>query len=125
MHVLFNKILVTGIFPDMWGEAVISPLHKKGSRNNVKNYRAISLLCTIGKVFTKVINNRLMSWAEINKKLDDGQGAYRKQRSTVDHIFTLYGMTQKYLSRPRGRFYCAFVDFSRAFDCIIHTKSGP
>jgi hypothetical protein len=40
--------------------------------------------------------------------------------TTVDHIFTLYSVAQKYLSKRGGRFYCLFVDFSRAFDSIPH-----
>ena len=122
IHTLFNKILETSIFPDQWGEAIISPLYKKGSRNEERNYRAISLLCTLGKVFTKVLNNRLTTWAEMYHTLDEGQGAYRKGRGTSENIFNLYAMTEKYLCRKGGRFYCAFVDFSRAFDSIGHTK---
>ena len=54
-------------------------------------------------------------WSEIHGKLDEGQAAYRVGRSTTDHI-----LIQKYLSKRKGRFYCTFVDFSRAFDSIPH-----
>jgi hypothetical protein len=122
MHMLFNSILRTGQFPDMWCEAIITPLHKKGSRNEESNYRGISLLSCMGKIFTKVLNNRLMDWAELHNKLDEGQGAYRRHRSTCDNIFNLYAMTQKYLCKKGGRFYCEFIDFSQAFDSIPHQK---
>ena len=49
---LFNKILNIGIYPDQWSLAIISPLHKNGKRNNPTNYRGISLLCTVSKIFT-------------------------------------------------------------------------
>ena len=81
----------------------------------------LSLLCTISKIVTKILNCRLVSWAELNELLDDSQGAYRKGRSTVDHIFTLYAIIQKYIRKSRGRFYVAFVDFSRAFDSVPHS----
>ena len=68
------------------------------------------------------MNNRLSKWAEANHKLDECQAAYRKGRSTVDQIFTLHGIIQKYLSKKGGRFYCTFIDFSRAFDSIPHGK---
>ena len=118
---LFNIILQTGNFPSQWCEAIISPLHKKGSKRDPKNYRGISLLCVIGKLFTKVLNNRLVLWAERNNKIDDAQGAYRKGRSTIDHIFSLSAIIQKYLAKRGGRFYVAFVDFSAAFDSVPHS----
>ena len=117
---LFNVILNSGVYPDTWSHAIISPLFKKGSRSDVKNYRGISLLCCLGKNFTKILNNRLCMWSEIHGKLDEGQAAYRVGRSTTDHIFTLYALIQKYLSKRKGRFYCTFVAFSRAFDSIPH-----
>jgi len=117
---LLNLILTSGIYPDKWSCAIISPLFKKGSRSDPKNYRGISLLCCISKIFTKIINNRLVYWSDLHSKLDEGQAAYRVGRSTVDHIFTLYAMAQKYLSKRGGRFYCMFIDFSRAFDSIPH-----
>ena len=119
---LFNVILSTGNYPSTWSEAMISPLHKKGSINKASNYRGISLLCTLGKIFTKILNNRLTLWADANDIIDESQAAYRKGRSTVDHMFILFGITQKYLSKQGGRFYCTFVDFSRAFDSIPHGK---
>ena len=111
MHTLFNRILRQGDFPKTWGEAIISPLFKKGSPCDKKNYRGISLLSCIGKTLTKILNNRLMAWVESMGILDDGQCAYRCHRSTNDNIFILYAMIQKYLTRKGGRFYCTFVDF--------------
>lgn len=57
----------------------------------------------------------------MNEKLHDAQGAYRKGRSTADHIFSLYAIIHKYLRKQGGRFYIAFIDFSRAFDSIPHS----
>ena len=68
MCVLFNTILQSGKFPRQWSDAIISPLHKKGPRSDVKNYRGISLLCCF--------SNRLSKWSEENDKLDESQGAY-------------------------------------------------
>ena len=117
---LYNVVLHPGVFPSQWCEAIITPIHKKGPKTDPKNYRGISLLCTMGKVFTKNLNNRLTIWAEQNGKIDESQGAYRTGRSTVDHIFSLYAIIQKYLSKRRGRFYVAFIDFSCAFDSMPH-----
>ena len=120
LTLLFNKILDSGLFPDKWCEAIIFPLHKDGSLTDVKNYRGISLLNVISKVFTGVLNKRLVTWAQINSKFKEEQAGYRVGYSTVDQIFTFYTIVQKYLSKKGGRFYCIFVDFSSAFDRVPH-----
>ncbi|ESO92711.1 hypothetical protein LOTGIDRAFT_70291, partial [Lottia gigantea] len=48
-----------GCFPDEWSEAIIVPVYKKGSINDVQNYRGISLVSCLSKIFTCILNNRL------------------------------------------------------------------
>ena len=67
-----------------------------------------------------MIFNRMTQWAENNNKIDQAQSGFRNGFSTIDNLFTLQSMAQKYLSKKGGRFYCLFVDFSKAFDNIIH-----
>ena len=117
---LFNRILSTGQFPASWSHALLLPLHKKGSYSDPNNYRGISLLSVVSKIFTKILCTRLTAWAEGSGLLYEEQAGFRKGRSTVDQIFALQAVTQKYLSRRRGRFYVIFVDFSKAFDTISH-----
>ena len=64
LFILFNNILESGIHPNGWCEAILCPLHKNGSVNEVGNYRGISLLPVLSEVFTKILNNRLVKWAE-------------------------------------------------------------
>jgi hypothetical protein len=54
--------------------------------------------------------------AEDNNKITEGQAGF----STVDNVFTLQAMIQKYISRRGGRFYCVYIDFKKAFDKIRH-----
>ena len=61
---LFNKLFEIGYFPESWTEGYIIPLHKKRSINEAENYRGITLLSVLGKLFSRVINNRLSEWAE-------------------------------------------------------------
>ena len=117
---LFNKILQEGCFPQLWREAIIFPILKGGSQHEPSNYRGISLLCSLSKIFTKLINNRLVMWADENNVRHEEQAGYRKNYSTVDQIFTLQCLVQKYLCKKKGRCYVIFVDFSKAFDAIPH-----
>ena len=118
--VLFNKILETGVFPDLWSDAVIVPIHKSGSREDPGNYRGVSLLSCLSKIFTKILNNRLVKWANENQKMFEPQAGFTKGRSCTDHIFILQTLIHKYVQRKRGRCYTMFIDFSKAFDTIPH-----
>ena len=117
---LFNIVLTNGIFPDEWCDAIIVPIHKKGDVNNPGNYRGIALLSNIGKIFTKIVNKRLVMWALENSKLYEEQAGFTKGKSTVDHLFVLQALVQKYLTKSKGRFYSVYVDFSKAFDTVPH-----
>ena len=56
--------------------------------------------------------------------MDESQAGFRRGYSPTDNIFTLMSMVQKYLRKKRegGRFYCLFVDFSKAYNTIIHAE---
>ena len=82
MHILFNKIFDTGIFPDARGDGYIVPLHKKRSIENVENYRGITLISVIGKLFTNILNARLNDWAENYKVYVEAQAGFRKGMGT-------------------------------------------
>ena len=118
--VLFNKLLVKGVFPQEWCTAVIVPIHKSGDKDDPDNYRGISLLTCISKIFTKVLSNRLVNWASVNSMINDTQAGFVKNKSTIDHIFVLQTLVTKYLSKTKGRFYSVYVDFSKAFDTVPH-----
>ena len=64
LGILFNLIFSSGHFPLSWVDGVVIPIHKKGSKNTVDNYRDITLLSVLGKLFTRILNNILIFWAE-------------------------------------------------------------
>ena len=115
--ILFNAIFDSGEFPEQWLEGVIIPIHKKKDKYDVNNYRGITLLSCFSKIFTGVLDNKIMKWAEDNDILSDAQFGFRKNRSTVDAIFVLYVIMNKMLNKKR-RLYCNFVDLKTAFDYI-------
>ena len=115
---LFNKIFEVGHFPEAWSEGYVIPLHKKGSVNDAENYRGITLLSTIGKLFTRVLNNRLGEWAENYGVLIEAQAGFRAGMSTTDNIFVLHGLITHMLNND-NQLFCAFIDFTKAFDYIV------
>lgn len=118
LFVLFNKIFDTGYFPDSWSEGFVIPLHKKGSKNDPNNFRGITLLSVLGKLFTRIINNRLKNWAECYNVYIEAQAGFRTHMSTVDNIFVLHGLITHMINNGK-KLYTGMVDFSKAFDYVV------
>lgn len=115
---LFNKCFSISYFPEVWSDGYIVPLHKKGSINNYENYRGITLLSTLGKLFTRVLNNRLKDWAENYNVYIEAQAGFRTHMGTVDNIFVLHGLITHMINSGK-KLYCGFVDFTKAFDYVV------
>ena len=121
---IFNIVLETGVVPSDWSTGIIKPIYKKkGNKNCVDNYRGITLLSCLGKLFTSVLNTRIYKYLVSENILGSEQVGFRPLHSTLDHILTLQILINYYLAQePRGRpLYCAFVDYSKAFDFIDRT----
>ena len=87
------------------------------------NYREISLLSIVSKVFTAVLNKRLYAWAEKEGKISKEQTGFRKGFSTIDHIFIFIAVAKRTLnSRRGGKVYVAFIDYKKAFDTVDREK---
>ena len=120
----------TGSYPTQWSRGIIRPIHKSGSKNDPSNYRGITLLNIAGKLFTSILNQRLLDWAESTNLINEAQFGFRQGRRTTDAIFIL--TTAVHLHRKaRKPLYACFVDFKKAFDSINHqllwqklTKAG-
>ena len=117
LHILFSKVFETSYFPSAWSVGEIIPLHKKGDKSNVDNYRGITLLSTLGKLFTRILNNRLNRWAETSI-LIEAQAGFRENMSTSGNIFVLHGLITHFLNNNR-KLYCSLIDFSKAFDYVV------
>lgn len=114
----FNLILSTGYVPSNWSDGVIIPIYKnKGDSNDPGNYRPITLLSCVGKLFTSVLNCRLNTFLSENNILKENQAGFRSEYSTTDHIFTLNSIIE-ILRFHKKRLFCAYIDFSKAFDSV-------
>ena len=115
---LFNNIFACGYFPSTWSDGLILPLHKKGSVDNVENYRGITLLLTLSKLFTNILNERLNLWAGSNGVYIEAQSGLRSNLGIVDGIFVLHNIANWCISN-KNKLYCAFLDYSKAFDNAV------
>jgi len=115
---LFNVVMESGMVPESWSIGIIKPLYKgKGDKGNIDNYRGITLLSCVGKLFTSCLNSRINCFLDDNDLLGEEQIGFRKGYSTVDHIFAMHAVVEMYKAMHK-RIYCAFVDFRKAFDGI-------
>ena len=115
---LFNVIFDTGIIPDIWLIGSIKPIFKnKGNKYDPNNFRPITILSCLGKLFTSILNDRLNTFSEEFKVLNESQCGFRKQYSTIDSIFILYSFFECLKSKNK-KLFCAFVDFEKAFDKV-------
>lgn len=114
---LFNLILKKSETPKQWSESNIILIYKKGDPKDIGNYRPISLLPSLYKLFSTIINLRIGDVIESKQPVE--QAGFRKGYSTVDHIYTLELIIEKYREQQKP-LYLAFIDYKKAFDTVTH-----
>ena len=115
--IIMNKIWDEEKVPTEWLLATITPIHKQGNKNITNNYRPISLTSVVGKLFEKVITDRITEWLEESGLLVEEQGGFRKGRGCMDQIWTLNEIVQSRREK-RKHTYMAFIDFTKAYDMV-------
>ena len=115
----FNFSIVTNIFPIDWKIAKVSPLYKSGKRNDPNNYRPISVLSTIARVFERLIFEQMYTYFTDNKLIEPRQSGFRSLHSTVT---ALLDMTNQWcFNIDRGMVSgVIFLDLKKAFDTVNH-----
>ena len=114
---LYNRLFLNGEYPRLWGEGIIVPIFKGGNQDEAGNYRGITLINILGKIYSQILLNRLNKWAEKEERILDNHFGFQKGKSTVDCIFTFYSVIAKTLG-AREKLYCVFIDYEKAFDKI-------
>ena len=119
LHRLVTLVFERGEVPADWLRGVVVPLHKDGDRREPLNYRPITLLSIAGKVYTSVLQKRLIAWCEAHGIVVQEQGGFRPQRGCPDQLFTLTELIKT--RRLRGkRTYLCFIDIRKAYDTVWH-----
>ena len=116
---IINKSLSRGYFPKILKIARVIPLHKDKSKNDVNNYRPISCLPLLSKIFERIVHNQLYSFLEKYNLISPDQYGFRKKRSTTDAIMDQLDFIYKNLDNG-DIVISIFMDYSKAFDCLDH-----
>lgn len=116
---LINSSVSAGIFPSILKQAKVIPVHKKNAEDNIANYRPISILSQLSKVFERIMHHRMSEFLTRFTVLSEKQHGFRVGRSTqtacTEFVEFVYG------SLDGGAHVAGiFFDLSRAFDCLQH-----
>jgi hypothetical protein len=118
MTMLFNLSLLSGTVPDEWKWANVVPIFKKGAKNDVTNYRPISLLPVIGKILEKCIHDQIYS--VLVNDININQHGFMHHRSTATQLIDFYHNVYSNIDHNK-QVDIVYLDFSKAFDCIPHS----
>ena len=119
---LFNKCLMESCFPDCWKVSSMVPVLKNvGERSTAKNYRSVSLLSVVSKVFEGLLNNRIVDHLEKCGLFSDFQYGFRSSRSTADPCTVVSDRIARAFNRS-GATRAVALDISKAFDSVWHAR---
>lgn len=120
MHAI-NASFISGIFPRQLKIARVIPIYKKGEETNIKNYRPISILPSISKIFEKAMYLNLTRHLEKYNLYNEEQHGFRKQKSTITALISFIESVIDSLDE-KNQAAGIFMDLSKAFDSISHSK---
>ena len=114
-----NLVISTGIIPKDWKSATVTPIFKADSKVDPANYRPISVLSVIAKLFEKAIFNQVYTYLNDNKLLSEYQSGFRPMHSTLTGLFDI--TDNWYLNIDDGLTNAIlFIDLKKKFDTIHH-----
>ena len=114
---LYNLALSSGRLPQTWKTANISPVFKKGDREQCNNYRPISLLCIVSKVFERCFLNKV--YPLVSDQISKAQHGFLPGRCTTTQLLSVYSDVNRSLDNG-FQTDMIFLDFSKAFDSVPH-----
>ena len=117
LTIIINQMITTGIFPDAFKVSKVTPIFKKGDCSLMSNYRPISLLPTISKIFERVIHDQMYEYFNEFNLLAEQQYGVRKKHSTEYAAIKLIDHVSKQMENGKtpGNLY---IDLSKAFDTL-------
>jgi len=120
LHII-NLIFQTGIVPKQFKTTIVCPIHKNGKKDDINNYRPISLINNFGKIFEKCLKARLLQFLKDNNILSQNQYGFVGEVSTTDAMYELVKQVTESLNLGK-RSVAVFLDLAKAFDTVSHEE---
>ena len=119
LKLIFQSCLESGKFPSEWKKTNVVPIHKKGDKQILKNYRPISLLPITGKIFERLLYDRMFEFFTENNLISDNQSGFKPGDSCINQLLSIiYEIYQSFDDNLEVR--AVFLDISKAFDKVWH-----
>ena len=119
LKLIFQACLESGKFPNEWKKANVVPVHKKGDKQILKNYRPISLLPIAGKIFERLLYDRMFEFFIANNLISKNQSGFRPGDSCINQLLSItHEIYQSFDDNLEVR--AVFLDISKAFDKVWH-----
>lgn len=122
---LINYSIIEGYFPDELKISSVIPIFKHGNEEDIENYRQITLVCVLSKLFEKILSNRIMAYLESKSILIENQHGFRPGRSVETATVSLFNFICREVDGGNHVVSILF-DLSKAFDsvnkCILFDK---
>ena len=116
---IFNQSLLTGIYPSDWKLAKVTPIFKTGSKTDLNNYRPISVIPAVAKIFEKIVYDQLYNYLNVNDLLTSCQSGFRSLHSTLTAL--LETSDNWCVNVDKGLLNgVIFIDLKKAFETIDH-----
>ena len=119
LNLIFKSCLETGQFPSDWKKANVVPVFKKGDKQLLKNYRPISLLPIIGKIFERLLYNQMFEFFIRNDLISQNQSGFKPGDSCINQLLAITHEIYKSFDACLD-VRAVFLDISKAFDKVWH-----
>ena len=120
---IFQQFLDSGVIPTQWKHAYVSPVFKKGSKTDPKNYCPISLTSVVCKSMEHIIVSQIMKHLDKHNILTDSQFRFRAQHSCELQLFvTINDIAKAMHMDGKLQVDTAILDFSKAFNKVAHSR---
>lgn len=117
LYILYNKCLAEGVFPSIWKHANITPVHKNGDKHDIENYRPISILSALSKMFESLVHNII--YPSIHGIIIPEQHGFVRRRSTTTNLMIFANYLFENMDR-RLQIDAVYTDFKKCFDKVDH-----